>query len=169
MRAFLAWLLRVLFPRPPAPIASLRPGSAAKVRGRVIARDLIDSPLRGEPCVYYRYLVEEWRASRAYVGGTWNPAQFDEAIAEFYIVDDTGRALVLPAGAEVVCRAAHSEEVGYQRRAVEACIGPDDVVEIDGWVDSVDDKLDDVRGYRDGAARVALRAPTGRPLRIRVV
>ncbi|HKA89380.1 MAG TPA: hypothetical protein VKE22_17050 [Haliangiales bacterium] len=172
MTSFLARVFPCLRRRRPAAIGALRAGRAATVRGRVVPRDLLDSPLRGERCVYYRCVHEQWRDPTLRFpggGGTWNVTQEDEAIAEFYLEDGTGRALVFPEGAEVAAGALRTEEVGIGLRASEACILPDDVVEVAGIVDDVVDVLDDLRGYREGATRVLLRAPAGGRLRIRVV
>jgi hypothetical protein len=171
VKPFWARLFPCLFPRRFASIAALRAGSSATVRGRVVARDLIESPLRGERCVYYRYLHEEWRdPSVAFPGGggTWNVMRQDEAITEFYLEDGTGRALVFPEAADVAHGTFHRQEVGLHQRASEACIMPDDVVEIDGVAEEVVDTLDDNRGYREAATRLLLRAPAGGRLRIRV-
>ncbi len=172
MTSFLARLFPCLSRPRLAAIAALRHGRSATVRGRVVPRDLIDSPLRGERCVYYRYRHEEWRDPSVRfpgAGGTWNVTQQDEAITEFYLEDGTGRALVFPEAAEVAPGALRSEEVGVGQRASEACILPDAVVEVAGVAEDVVDVLDDIRGYRDEATRVLLRAPPGGRLRIRVL
>jgi hypothetical protein len=172
MKPLWARLFPCLFPRRFASIGALRAGRPARVRGRVVPRDLIESPLCGERCVYYRYVHEQWRdPSVAFPGGggTWNVTGQDEAITEFYLEDGTGRALVFPESADVAHGAFHREEVGVGQRASEARIMPDDVVEIDGIVEEVVDTLDEDRGYRETATRLLLRAPAGGRLRIRRV
>src|SRR5262249_38694535 len=93
-----------LFPPLPELLSELPLGRRVTVRGRVLPRDLIESPLTGERCVYYRYLVEEWRRTTTSMGGTegfWAVTEHDEAIAEFYLHDAGCRAVVAPQHAEV--------------------------------------------------------------------
>ena len=103
-------VLDCFFPQAPEPLGTVRGpwGKSLVVRGRVVPRDLIESPLTTRRCVYYRYLVEEWRRASASLqsmgpgtGGLWHPTEIDEAIAEFYVDDGTGRALVEPEAALV--------------------------------------------------------------------
>jgi hypothetical protein len=69
-----------LFPPMPEPVDELRPGVLATVRGLVAPRDVVPSPLTGEPCVYYYYTVEEWRRSGVVTGveGSWHLIDRDE-------------------------------------------------------------------------------------------
>ena len=167
--------LESLFPDAPAALERLQPGRHAVVRGRVAPRDLIDSPLTGEPCVYYRYLVEEWRpVSLTMLGGEgqWLVAERDEAAAEFYLDDGSARVLVSPVEADVTHAAGLGPdrlEVGVRRRASEWRIVPGDEVEIRGLADSVSDPLDEGRGYREGPARACMRGTPGRRIRIKVL
>jgi hypothetical protein len=172
----LASLLGRLFPRTVNPISTLprRRGAPVVVRGRVVPRDLIDSPLSGERCVYYRYLVEEWRAASAIPealggGGLWFAVEGDEAICEFYVEDPSGRALVLPARADVEIgrEARHTVDVPRGQRASEVRLAPGDLVEIRGVAGEIADLLDDRRGYREDASRGLVRAADGGRLRIR--
>jgi len=162
-----------LFRKAVSPIAELvgHPGAPVTARGRVVPCDLIDSPLAGERCVYYRYLVEEWRRATMNVGGAglWHCAEHDEAMAEFYIADETGRALVEPGRARVEAFLEHSGAAG-ERRAREWLIRDGDLIEIRGAVaDEIDDLLDLERGFRDPSTRVVLHAPEGGFLTIRVL
>ena len=96
----------------------------------------------------------------------------DEAIAEFYIDDGTGRALVEPAGAEVDFAATSGPvpvPMPEGRRASELLIEPGDWVEVLGVLDELEDVFDGERGYRAEATRVTLRAGEGETLRIRLV
>ncbi len=167
-------LLSSLFPPQPEPIAELRIGSVALVRGKVVPRDLIESPLTGDRGVYYHYTIETFRQSQV-AGlpgdGFWELGDRDEAIAEFYVDDGTGRALVSPHRARVERSAAALPSpvdlriVG--RRAHQLIIAPGDTVEITAQVESVDDLYDEGRGYRASPRRIGLRAPASGPLRIR--
>jgi hypothetical protein len=165
-------LLERIFPPEPEPLGAIRPGlRRLTARGRVIARDTIQSPLGGVRCVYYRYLVEEWRPASMNVGGAglWNCAEHDEAIAEFYLDDESGRALVEPARARVETYLEHRGADG-DRRAREWLIQDGDRVEIRGAVaDELTDLLDGERGYRDPSSRLVLRAPERGWLTIRVL
>lgn len=164
--------LERMFPPEPEPIGAIRPGlTRLAARGRVVARDTIESPLAGVRCVYYRYLVEEWRRATMNVGGAglWHCAEHDEAITEFYLADETGRALVEPGRARVEAFLEHSGAAG-DRRAREWLIRDGDLIEIRGAVaGELDDLLDAERGFRDPSTRVVLRAPEGGFVTIRVL
>lgn len=145
------------------------------VRGVVVPRDLIDSPLTGEPCVYYRYSIEDWRQSRVLgVGGNgfWQLAEHDEAIVEFYVDDGTARAIVAPVDARVRAHRRLTEapiEIHFQRRAHQLLIEPGDEVAVTGVASEVADLFDESRGYRGGAQRLVLRAPEAGTLDIRIL
>jgi hypothetical protein len=169
-------LIASLFPPQPEPIEELRVGAMATVRGVVVPRDLIECPLTGDRGVYYHYTVEDWRQSQV-AGlpgeGFWELSERDEAIAEFYVDDGTGRAVVSPhrahveRGRGVKPLAIDLRIVG--RRAQQLVIAPGDLVEITGQVDRVDDLFDEGRGYRSSPRRLCLRAPATEPIRIRTL
>ena len=168
-------ILSALFPPRPEPIAELIDGRNVIVRGTVVPRDLIESPLTGEPCVYYNYTVEEFRQSRiaGLPDGFWRVTQHDEAIAEFYLHDATGRAVVAPHDVRID-RGRGVEptaiELGmHWRRATQLLIRAGDVIEICAVADRVDDLYDDARDYRARARAPLLRAPDGDQLVIRVL
>ncbi len=169
----IAGVLHRLFPPRPEPVVSMRPGQLVLARGRVVPRDVITSPLTGTACVYYRHMVEELRPSAVPLGenaGIWILVGRDEAIAEFYLDDGSGRALILPEGAEITGGGAGVPvAVPSGQRAREIAFGAGALVEIHGVVDEIEDLLDENRGYRERAARVALRAPEGEALKIRIV
>lgn len=157
-------LLETLFPPSPEPIRFLRErlGHRVTIRGRVVPRDLIDSPLGGERCVYYRSLLEEWRKTTVLPGdaGYWATAWRDEAICEFYVDDGTGRALVLPERARVIGPGElRRVEAAPGQRGAELTLHPGQQVEVHGVVSEVDDVLDEQRGYREDATRLVLAAP----------
>lgn len=165
----------MMFPPQAEPIASVSSGRTVTVRGAVVARDLMDSPLTGERCVYYRYSVEQWRQSRvAGVGGDgfWDPNERDEAILEFYVDDGSGRAIVAPERARVLLGRRLAEDtmdLGAQRRAHQLLLQPGDEIEVTGEAVRVDDLFDEGRGYRAPPQRIMLRAPPRDHLRIRVL
>ena len=158
-------ILSALFPPQPEPIADLLVGRPATVRGQVVPRDVLESPLTGEPCVYYNYAVEQWRQSQlaGLPDGAWRLTEHDEAIAEFYLHDPTGRIIVAPQRARVDRgRGVQPDavELGQlERRARELLIRPGDVVEVTAIVERCDDLYDDARDYRMQAQRLILRAP----------
>lgn len=146
------------------------------VRGRVVPRDVLRSPLSGAECVYYRYTVEDWRQSSVSalgVDGFWQLNDRDEAIVEFYIQDGNARALVSPYFARVQPRrgvAARPVNLGVVgRRAQELIIAPGDLIEVVGKVDRVDDLFDDGRDYRGSPTVLCLRAPAGETIVVRIL
>lgn len=176
MYAIITGLLGAFFPPAPEPLDEVETGRNAVVRGRVMPRDLLHSPLSGAECVYYRYTVEDWRrpSINALGGdGFWQLSDRDEAIVEFYIQDETARALVSPFSAEVQPRrgvAARPVDLGTPgRRAQELLIAPGDLVEVVGKVDRVDDLFDDGRDYRGSPTVLCLRAPAGESILVRIL
>jgi hypothetical protein len=158
-------------PAPPRRLGDARPGQRIRVRGRVAPRDLLDSPLAGERCVYYRYSVESFRRSALAVmagDGFWETAEHDEAIAEFYLDDGAGRALVSPVGARVLSGRLRPRVVDLGddlRRARELVIRPGDPVEVVGRLADALDLFDEGRDYRSDARCSALLDCRIRPLR----
>ncbi len=56
------------------------------------------SPLTNQPCVFYRYRIEEQRGSRN--SRRWVTVAEDRSTEPFYIEDPTGRVLIVPMGAD---------------------------------------------------------------------
>ena len=142
-------------------------GRHVVLRGRAIARDLMNSPHEGRACVYYNYVVETWSRSTA----SWLIIEQDEAITEFYLQDESGRAVVAPhqARVEVVPAAMRVAKRDDGSRVREAVIRPGDIVEIHGVLDEAEDLLDEARGYREDMTRLVVRAVDGGELRIKLV
>lgn len=170
-------LLAALFPPRSEKIADLTPGRRALVRGTVVARDMIDSTLTGERCVYYRYAVEEWRNTHMAglaSDGYWAPTRFDEAIVEFYLQDEDGKRLIVaPQSARVergrgVTPAPIDMGIVGQR-AQELRISPGDIIEVEGLVAEVSDLFDQDRDYRANASRLMLHAAPGDTLSIQIL
>jgi hypothetical protein len=168
-------ILAKMFPAQPQPISEMRVGRLATVRGVVVPRDLMDSPLTGDRCVYYRYTVEQWRQSRVVgVGGDgfWEMIEQDEAILEFYVEDDTGRAIVAPERSRVTLgRRVEQQhlEIMVNRRARQVLLEPGDVIEVTAETALVDDLFDEGRSYRASPGRVLFRAPEDGDVDIRLV
>lgn len=155
--------------------AELQAGMVATVRGTVVPRDLMDSPLSGDRCVYYRYVIEQWRKSRvAGVGGDgfWEPVERDEAILEFYIDDGHNRVIIGPQSARVKRGRGIDDtpfELTIARRAQQLIIESGDVIEVTGLVAEAEDLFDEHRDYRSSASRLMLCAPPDGELVIRLV
>ncbi len=168
-------ILAKMFPPQPEPVAELRVGALAMVRGRVVPRDLMDSPLTGDRCVYYKYTIENWRQSRvAGVGadGFWEVSRQDEAILEFYVEDESGRAIVAPERVRVDLGRKVKQtiiDLEFNRRARHLIIEADDIIEVSAEAAESDDLFDENRLYRAPAGRILLRAPEGGRLQIRLV
>jgi hypothetical protein len=146
-------------------------GRRVRLRGHVVPRDTMQSPLTGTSCVYYHYVVETWSRST----GTWLVVEQDEAICEFYLRDASGRAVVSPHHARVETRASVKSElvpVPEGRpggRARERRIHAGDLVEVHGVLEQAEDLFDEGRGYREDMVRLLVRAEDGGSLRIRLV
>ena len=161
-----------MFPPLPEQVEDLEVGRRATVRGEVVPRDLIDSPLTGEPCVYYSYSVEQRRRSRVGGDAFWDIVEKDEAILEFYVEDDSGRAIVAPFQARIDrARGIHpvTHELAMDRQAHELLIRPGDLIEVTGVVAEVLDLFDEGRSYRGRPERLMLRAPDGGRMEIRLL
>lgn len=167
--------LKRFLPAPLVTTVDLREGELVTVRGRVVPRDLMDSPLSGARCVYYRYAIEQWRKSRvAGVGGDgfWENVERDEAILEFYLDDGHGRVIIAPENARVKRGRRIDDnpfELTIQRRAQQLLIESGDVIEVTGLVAVAEDLFDEHRGYRASATRFMLCAEPGGELVIRLI
>jgi len=166
-------LLGVLFSPKPELLSEVMPGRRVLVRGDVVPRDTLSSPLTGTECVYYQYTVEEWRDSAIGTQGFWQLSQRDEAIAEFYVADGDTRAVVAPFRARVE-RQRRREPIFFslgnqKQRAQELLLCPGDEIEVQGIADAVTDVHDEQRGFREPATRLMIRAPAGEQIVIRLV
>jgi hypothetical protein len=163
-------LLAAFWRSPTSRLADARVGHTIVVVGQVVPRDLLDSPLFGERCVYYRYTVESWRPASGALGGDgfWQETEHDESISEFYLEDGGARAIVSPHRARVKIGRGHKPRVldlgDRLRRARELVLVPGDRVEVRAEVGRVVDLYDDARDYRSDANQLALLAPTIRIL-----
>lgn len=169
-------ILALFFPPPPLQtIDEIEVGKVATVRGEVVPRDLIESPLTGDRCVYYLYTLDEWRESaipQLAGDGFWRLIERDEAIVEFYLADASSRVIVAPHQARVERAGGELDPVDYKligRRARQLLIQPGDQLEIRGVVARADDLFDDGRGYRQSPTRKMLVAPDNGRLEIKVL
>ena len=86
------------------------------VKGRAWAAEPMPSRRTHTPSVWWEYVLEEQRRHQRRGSNQtehrWHTVQsMVEALPEFEVVDDTGTALVRPAGAMVVPRTSHTGEV----------------------------------------------------------
>lgn len=83
------------------PLAELPEDTQGRVVGHAQAlQHVLTSPLTGRPCVYYIAKVEEHRSSGR--SSYWKTIISESNFVPFQLIDQTGRAIVDPAGAEVV-------------------------------------------------------------------
>lgn len=106
----------------------------AAVRGTVTAGErILKGPFTGEPCVYFRKLVEEER--RDSDGDTyWATVEDIKQSVPFLVRDATGQVPVVPEGAEFRARRVHFREFGGTRSS-EYAVRPGDSVFLFGSFD----------------------------------
>ncbi len=78
------------------PIAAVQEGQVARVVGRVCRGKTVEAPMTGRRCFYYEAVVEEMRKH------TWKKVIRETGGVPFVVEDDSGRAVVDPAHADVV-------------------------------------------------------------------
>jgi hypothetical protein len=100
LHGFRAWRrLRLIEDTPTAKVRSMALGRV-ELQGRAEAREDLEAPLTGFPCVFFRYEIEEERGSGRQ--RRWRTvARGDSSAQGFYLADATGRVLVDPTGAEL--------------------------------------------------------------------
>jgi len=85
-------LRRAIEARETTPIAALREGEVAKVRGVVVAREpLLTSPSSGRACIGYRVVIDDASHDPSLV---WIPLVTREAWCSFLVEDETGSVVV---------------------------------------------------------------------------
>ena len=98
--AWFAWtkwsLLKLMADKETRPIGSLA-GGFAELKGRIVPLQTELSPYSGEPCVYYDYIVEEYRQSGK--SGHWRTISSGKRCHDFLIDDGTGKARIQAEGA----------------------------------------------------------------------
>jgi hypothetical protein len=110
-----AWLVahrrhRLTADTPTSNIASAVQGYV-ELKGRAEAHPSapLFSRIRGLPCVWYRYLVQERR------NDTWQTIQQTASDSTFLLRDETGECIVDPDHAEILTRHSDVKHVGDQR------------------------------------------------------
>jgi len=115
VHGFRAWRRRRLIQdTPTARIRSLAMGFV-EVNGRALARSSVTAPFSGHDCVYWQ--VDISVPSRR--GSSWTVVHSNASGQPFYLDDDTGLALVYPAGGE--CKLPHGVEEIVQPFSVPDC------------------------------------------------
>jgi hypothetical protein len=100
---FLAWVLayrryRSIHDLPTSKVASAAQGYVELFgRAERLDGDPLVSKLSGLPCCWYRYYIE-----RQTSGNKWQYEDSGTSIAHFLLVDETGRCVISPDGAEVL-------------------------------------------------------------------
>lgn len=93
---------RLIETLPTSPTGLVREG-LAEIEGEARPAAPLTAPLSGQPCVYYRYKLEEQRRGRP-GRRQWRTVDRGESEQPFYLEDSSGRIRVEPAGAEMVLR-----------------------------------------------------------------
>ena len=102
--SFFAWILayrryRQIHDLPTSKVASAAQGYVELFgRSERLDGELVASKISGLPCCWYRYYIE-----RKEQGGKWKQVDSGVSRAHFLLVDDTGRCVISPEGAEVLC------------------------------------------------------------------
>jgi hypothetical protein len=92
------------------PVSKVRSASIGlvEVNGLAVGPYVINAPITGLPCFYYRTVV--WQLKRPGKNNNWQQIVDESLHLPFYLEDDTGRLLVNPQGAEMeIHRDFHDE------------------------------------------------------------
>ena len=103
---------RLIENTPTARIRSMAMG-LVEVNGRVAPRSDMIAPFSGRACAYWEIDVSTGSSGRNGRSGSWRVVHRNQSGSPFFVTDDTGTAMVFPAGAE--CRVSFGVE--------EECIG----------------------------------------------
>jgi len=101
--SFFAWILayrryRQIHDLPTSKVASAAQGYVELFgRSERLDGEPLASKVSGLPCCWYRYYIE-----RKEPGGKWEQIDHGTSVAHFLLVDDTGRCVISPEGAEVL-------------------------------------------------------------------
>ncbi len=103
---------RVLVDTPEVPIRSMAMG-LVEIHGkaRLAFGDLINSPVSGTPCLFYKVDIEKYQKDSK-GRGSWSHYKTDCNGLPFYLDDGTGRVLVNPFGAEYDLMQSARREAG---------------------------------------------------------
>jgi hypothetical protein len=112
--ALVAWVFALRYARAIADTPTSNIASAAQGYVELLGRGLpagapLAAPLKGLPCLWYRYRVERKQ------GDKWVTEESGESTASFQLDDGSGRCLVDPEGAEVLPRSQETWHAGERR------------------------------------------------------
>jgi hypothetical protein len=95
------------------PASKVRSMAVGLVELKVKAVDwnCLSAPFSGSPCVYYRYIVEEYRSNGK--SSSWETVRHGSSEGcPFYVEDETGRTLVHPSGSKSILGETYRLETG---------------------------------------------------------
>ncbi|MAG73539.1 hypothetical protein CL620_04435 [archaeon] len=99
-KGFSLWRRKKLIENiPTSKVRSIAMGLVEVFGKAVKGTKLLESPFSLAKCVYYSYLVEEYRKQGKH--SRWVTIRKDQSGIPFYLKDDTGKVLVDPIGADV--------------------------------------------------------------------
>jgi len=92
---------RMIQDTPTSKIRSIAMG-LVEICGQAVARRIIVARYSGTECVYYRYVVKEYRRHRSgkHTSYRWDTIDKGESRAPFGLADDTGEVPIVPDGAD---------------------------------------------------------------------
>jgi len=159
------------FSRVKKKLSNAKVGDRIRIRGIVVPRDRIESPLTGEPCVYYNYKILQTSSlgdhSAAFgfpldPGNTWNLIKNDEAICEFYLLVDKSRIVIAPENVTIITSSAfRAQDVPFHivgQKASELLIQEGDIVEVEGELFETEDMALEMRDYRSTPRTKTIRS-----------
>lgn len=99
--------IRLIEDKPTAKIRSVPQGYVElEGRGKLMEGPPIIAKLTGLPCVWFRYKIEELTTTNSSRGShsRWETIDKGESTETFWLVDDTGRVVIDPEGAQIMPR-----------------------------------------------------------------
>jgi hypothetical protein len=114
--SFFAWLAnfhryRQIADLPTSKIASAAQGYVELFgKSEMVEGEAITSQLSGTPCCWYSYQIEEKNSKNE-----WSVRDSGQSVRHFHLVDDTGRCVISPDGAEVLTKDGRIWESGSER------------------------------------------------------
>ncbi|HEU0290695.1 MAG TPA: hypothetical protein VFR39_08090 [Burkholderiales bacterium] len=114
--SFLAWVAnyrryRLIHDLPTSKVASAAQGYV-ELSGHadMVEGELISSQLSATPCCWYSYQIEEKTSD-----DKWQTVDSGKSVKHFYLIDNTGRCVISPDGAEVLTHDHKSWQEGDRR------------------------------------------------------
>jgi hypothetical protein len=101
--SFVAWMAnygryRQIHDLPTSRVASAAQGYVELAgHAELVAGELVSSQLSGTPCCWYSYQIEEKQSD-----DKWKTVDSGQSVRHFHLVDETGRCVISPEGAEIL-------------------------------------------------------------------